>query len=95
MFVTKEAVSKFWCLHIICLSTRKQFKTCGVCIMYLSTRGQLQVVVSAWRVCQQEDSLQVVQFKRCGVNASCVCQQGSSLQVLVFMHYPFVTKEAV
>ena len=35
------------------------------------------------------------QFKRSGVNTSCVCQQGSSLQVLVFMHHPFVTKEAV
>ena len=45
VFVNKKAVYKLWCQCIMCLSTRKQFKSCGV---------------NALCVCQQESSLKVV-----------------------------------
>ena len=45
VFVNKKAVYKLWCQCIMCLSTRKLFKSCGVNALY---------------VCQQESSLRVV-----------------------------------
>ena len=34
VFVNKKAVYKLWCQCIMCLSTRKQFKSCGVNACY-------------------------------------------------------------
>ena len=36
-----------------------------------------------------------MQFKSCGVNASCVCQKESSLKVVVSMHHVFINMVAV
>ena len=90
------------------MSTRKEFKSCGVntsCVC--QQESCLQVVVSMPHMFVNEKAVyklwyQCIMclktgklFKSCGVNASCVCQQESSFTVVVSMHHVFVNKKAV
>ena len=75
----------------MCLSLRKQYKSCVVNASCVCRRGSsLGVMVQ----CITHSSARK-QFKSWSVNASCVRWQGSSLRVVVSMHHVFVNKEAV
>ena len=74
----------------MCLSTGKQFKSCGVNVSCFRPQfDSLKVVVSMYHVFSTGKYL-----KSCGVNASCFCYQESSLKVMVSMHHVFYDREA-
>ena len=90
VFLKKDAVQKLRCQCIMCLSTRKQFKSCGATTTFKLLSFWVNAL-SQWIMCLSTRK----QFKSCGVNASCFYQQRSSLKVAVSMHRVFVNKEAV
>ena len=61
VFVNKKSVQKLQCQCIMCLLTRKQFKSCGVDALCLLKRKQFKSCgVDASCVCRQAGSLRVV-----------------------------------
>ena len=74
----------------MCLSTGKQFKSCGVNASCFRPQGSsLKVVVSMHHVFSTGKYL-----KSYGVNASCVLRQGSILKAVVSMYHIFGNREA-
>ena len=70
----------------MCLSSRKQFKSCGVRGTCLSTRKQFKNCgVDASCFCQQKSCLKVSMHR--------VCQLESNLKVAVLLNHVFVRKK--
>ena len=104
--VNKKAVYKLWCQYILCLTTKKKLKSCGVnALCVWQQESCLQVVVSMhhmfvnkkavyklWCQCIMCLSTRKL-FTSCGINASYVCQQKSCLKVVVSMHRVFHNKK--
>ena len=73
------------------LTTRKQFKSCGVNASCIFDR---EVFKKLWYQCIMCFTTGK-HFKSCGVNVSYVWQQGSILKVVLSTHHDFGNKEAV
>ena len=73
------------------LTTRKQFKSCGVNASCIFDR---EVFKKLWYQCIMCFTTGK-HFKSCGVNVSYVWQQGSILNVVLSIHHDFGNKEAV
>ena len=92
----------------MCLSTRKQFRSCGVNASRVRQQGSsLRVEVSMHHAFVDKEavwelwcqcimcSLTRKQLKSFDAIASCVRRQGSSLRVVVSMHHVFFDRGAV
>ena len=88
-----SAVLKLWYQCFMCLSTRKQFKSCGAnASCFYQQESSLKVVVSMHHVFVNKKAVKKLwchsmtclstrkQFKSCGLNASWVCQQENSFK---------------